>query len=116
MEGLLFKSHNVSQDGVEESQLYSQRFQGRPPLTHLHTYTTFLPPCPLKVRFPSPAPIEFWSHVKRVLTGDVETEKTGLDGRFFCVWFSCERTRRKTSQYTKHVNPGLHKPIAAAPS
>jgi hypothetical protein len=36
------------------------------------------------VRFPSPAPIEFWSHVEVVLTGDVEIEKTGPGGRFFC--------------------------------
>jgi hypothetical protein len=28
-----------------------------------------------RVRFPSPAPIEFWSHVEVVLTGDVEIEK-----------------------------------------
>ena len=56
-EGLRFKSHNVSQDGFEESQLYSQRLQGGEPLTHLHTYTTFTLRCPLTGRFPPPAPL-----------------------------------------------------------
>lgn len=58
---------------------------GAPSPSHLHTYTLPLRFSPIKVRFPSPAPIEFF--VSRCfLTGDADIEKTGLQSRFFCVW------------------------------
>ena len=55
-----------------------------------------LPKLITRVRFPSPAPIKFSSHVKRVLTGDVETEKTGPSGRFFYVRFRVRIIEEKT--------------------
>jgi hypothetical protein len=54
---------------------------------HLKHHPPKIPKLITRVRFPSPAPIEFWSHVKRVLTGDVETKKPTLMVGFFCLEF-----------------------------